>query len=360
MLSVLQICLLSVIGILAVASIVFTILFVVEISVKEKKTVKKVSIKKVIEENKKKEEELQISVDEMLENLEKQTKEEAAKVEEVQEVQVAEVENVQPVETEEVEEEINTKEEAVSDVEETKEEMAAEDKVIEEVENEAAEEVQVVEEKAEETDETKSEEVLAEIQTTEEVIIDKEPEEKAEEIKIEEVAEVISDDEDDESDDEDVLTYEKLEPEIILAPGTVIDYKTRLEKVISSKGKLERDLAKIQKFILKYERTDRRKARNQKMLDRRAGELTNLNLVMYSVTDIKNVDEEKKVKQEELTSHIAELKASIQDAEEYLDSNKEKYAHNVKMAKFLSQERVRFAEEIAELEALIKAADENK
>ena len=31
------------------------------------------------------------------------------------------------------------------------------------------------------------------------------------------------------------------------------------------------------------------------MLDRRASELTNLNLVMYSVTDIKNVDEEKKM-----------------------------------------------------------------
>ena len=28
------------------------------------------------------------------------------------------------------------------------------------------------------------------------------------------------------------------------------------------------------------------------MLDRRASELTNLNLVMYSVTDIKNVDED--------------------------------------------------------------------
>jgi len=361
MLSVLQICLLSVIGILAIASIVFTILFVVEISVKEKKTIKKVSIKKVIEENKKKEEELQISVDEMLENLEKQTKEEAAKVEETQEVLVAEVENVQPVETEEVEKEINIVEEADSDASESIEEIATEEKeeVIEEAKNEVAdaEEVQEIEDAGE----IKSEEILAEIQTTEEVVIDKEPEEKVEEIKIEDVAEVISeDDEDDSDDDEDTLTYEKLEPEIILAPGTVIDYKSRLEKVISSKGKLERDLAKIQKFILKYERTDRRKARNQKMLDRRAGELTNLNLVMYSVTDIKNVDEEKKVKQEELTSHIAELKASIQDAEEYLDSNKEKYAHNVKMAKFLSQERVRFAEEIAELEALIKAADENK
>ena len=95
------------------------------------------------------------------------------------------------------------------------------------------------------------------------------------------------------------------------------------------------------------------------MLDRRAGELTNLNLVMYSVTDIKNVDEDKKVKQEELTSHIAELTASIQDAEEYLESNREKYNHNVKMAKFLNQENLRLDEEIIELENLIKKAEEN-
>ena len=41
------------------------------------------------------------------------------------------------------------------------------------------------------------------------------------------------------------------------------------------------------------------------------------------------------------------------------ESNKEKYTHNVKMAKFLTQERIRYGEEIVELEALIKAADEN-
>ena len=94
------------------------------------------------------------------------------------------------------------------------------------------------------------------------------------------------------------------------------------------------------------------------MLDRRASELTNLNLVMYSVTDIKNVDEDKKVKQEELTAHIAELKASIQDAEEFIDSNKEKNDHNVKMAKFLTGEKARYNEEIAEIEALIAKAED--
>ena len=80
---------------------------------------------------------------------------------------------------------------------------------------------------------------------------------------------------------------------------------------------------------------------------------------MYSVTDIKNVDGDKKIKQEELTAHIAELKASIQDAEEYLESNKEKYNHNVKMAKFLKQENARLDEEIVELKELIKKAEEN-
>ncbi|MBP3582107.1 MAG: hypothetical protein J6J33_05080, partial [Clostridia bacterium] len=128
---------------------------------------------------------------------------------------------------------------------------------------------------------------------------------------------------------------------------------------IANRDKIDRDLAKVQKAILKYERTKRRKNRNQKMLDRRAGELTNLNLVMYSVTDIKNVDEDKKAKQEELTAHIAELKASIQDADEYIESNKEKNDHNVKMAKFLLQEKSRYNEEIAELQALIKATEDS-
>ena len=142
-------------------------------------------------------------------------------------------------------------------------------------------------------------------------------------------------------------------PEEPISPANLLDYKARLEKVIENRDKINKDLIKVEKSILNYERTKRRKARNQKMLDRRASELTNLNLVMYSVTDIKNVDEDKKVKQEELTSHIAELKASIQDAEEFLDSNKEKNDHDVKMAKFLIQEKARYNEEIAELEKLI-------
>lgn len=143
-----------------------------------------------------------------------------------------------------------------------------------------------------------------------------------------------------------------------IVPGSLIDYETRLAKVIENRDKIEKELAKTQKSILKYERTIRRKDRNQKLLDRRAGELTNLNLLMYSVTDIKNVDEDKKAKQEELTAHIAELKASIQDAEEYIESNKTKYNHDLTVVKYLTEEKKRYDEEVAELESLIKAINE--
>ena len=146
---------------------------------------------------------------------------------------------------------------------------------------------------------------------------------------------------------------------IVIGADSLADYKARLEKVVENEDKIDKDLAKIQKSILKYERTKRRMNRNQKMLDRRASELTNLNLVMYSVTDIKNVDEDKKTKQEELTAHIAELKASIQDAEEFVESNKEKNEHNVKMAKFLLKEKSRYNEEIVELKRLIKSIEDS-
>ena len=145
---------------------------------------------------------------------------------------------------------------------------------------------------------------------------------------------------------------------VIIENGSVFDYKTRLEQIVASRDKVEKDLAKVEKAVVKYDRTKRRMARNQKMLDRRAGELTNLNLVMYSVTDIKNVDEDKKQKQEELTAHIAELKASIQDAEEFLESNKEKNEQNIKMAKFLHKEYARMNDEVGQLEELIRKAEE--
>ena len=292
----LQIVLLSVAGAFAVASIVFMIMFLIETSREAKES--SAEVKNVYStENYVTiiNEEKEASVDDMLASLEEQTKDEEV-------------------------------------IEETVEKVAAADEMVEEVE-------EVVEEPVEEI----VEEVVEE--TTEEIV-----EEVIEEAVEEPVEEVVE-----EAKEEVVVEETSKEPVIA---SSVLDYKARLEKMIENRDKIDRDLAKIQKAILKYERTKRRKNRNQKMLDRRASELTNLNLVMYSVTDIKNVDEDKKVKQEELTAHIAELKASIQDAEEFIDSNKEKNDHNVKMAKFLTGEKARYNEEIAEIEALIAKAED--
>lgn len=318
MLSTLQIVLLSISGALALASIVFMVMFIVEITVehkeKDEEEVQSVFSQQNIIVNV--EEKKEANVDEMLAKLEEDTKEESI---------------VEPEVVEEVKEEI---------VEPAQEEIA----VVEEPEV-------IVEEKKEETP------VVTNV-----IINNFVPKE---ETPVEELANVddADDEEDDDAEDGEMellsdLNELKHESHEITA-SNVIDYKTRLDKIIETRNKIDRDLSKIQKAILKYERTKRRKNRNQKMLDRRAGELTNLNLVMYSVTDIKNVDEDKKAKQEELTAHIAELKASIQDADEYIESNKEKNDHNVKMAKFLLQEKSRYNEEIAELQALIKATEDS-
>ena len=293
----LQIVLLSVAGAFAVASIVFMIMFLIETSREAKES--SAEVKNVYStENYVTivNEEKEASVDDMLASLEEQTKDEEV-------------------------------------IEETVEEVAVDDEIIEEVVEETVEEV--VEEPVEEVVEETTEEIV------EEEVIEEAVEEPVEEVVEEAKEEVV----------------EETSKEPIIA-SSVLDYKARLEKMIENRDKIDRDLTKIQKAILKYERTKRRKNRNQKMLDRRASELTNLNLVMYSVTDIKNVDEDKKVKQEELTAHIAELKASIQDAEEFIDSNKEKNDHNVKMAKFLTGEKARYNEEIAEIEALIAKAED--
>ena len=208
---------------------------------------------------------------------------------------------------------------------------------------------------------------VEEVSETKEENTEEKAEEKAEETKVEETvqnAEVVE-----ETKEETAETEEKAQEgnttiiNIIdanepIVPGSLIDYETRLANVIEKRDKIEKELVKTEKSILKYERTIRRKDRNQKLLDRRAGELTNLNLLMYSVTDIKNVDEDKKVKQEELTAHIAELKASIQDAEEYIESNKSKYNHDLTVVKYLTEEKKRYDDEIAELESLIKAINE--
>ena len=282
----LQIVLLSIISAIALTSVVFMVLFIVEISVSSKEE-QEVEVKSIFSsENYVKQTTKEESVDSMLAKLDEQAQDgskEEKKEEPKEEVQ----EEVQEEVVETVEETVETKEDV--QVASRGDEFEVEEAPVEEVKNE-----------------TQTVEVDA-------VAVEGEP----------------------------------------ITAANLLDYKARLASVIESRDKLNKDLIKIEKSILNYERTKRRKARNQKMLDRRASELTNLNLVMYSVTDIKNVDEEKKVKQEELTTHIAELKASIQDAEEFLDSNKEKNEHDIKMAKFLIQEKARFKEEIAELEALI-------
>ena len=333
----LQIVLLSIAGAFALASIVFMIMFIVEISVEHKEKEEQEEVKSVFSTENYVSENKEENVDDMLAKLDEETKDEPAAEEKTEEV--AE----EPV-TEEVQEVVE--EPVTEEVQEIVEEPVVEEAVVQEAQEEKPA-VNIIinnfangDSKEETKEETKEE-------------------------SVENLAELDENDDEDETEDGDDdlelmsnINELKNEKHEAITASSVIDYKARLEKIIETRNKIERDLSKIQKSILKYERTKRRKNRNQKMLDRRAGELTNLNLVMYSVTDIKNVDEDKKVKQEELTAHIAELKASIQDAEEFIESNKEKNDHNVKMAKFLLQEKSRYNEEIAELEALIKATED--
>lgn len=220
-----------------------------------------------------------------------------------------------------------------------------------EVEEEPAVEEPIVdvqlEEPEEEIQEAPAIEIIEEVEELEdssevqtEEVNEEEKEDQAEDVEVIEVKE-------EETAPVDIMKEEKSGPEF--------DYRIRLEKIKESQGKIDRDLDKTTRAILKYERTIRRKERNQKMLDRRALELTNLNLLMYSVTDIKNVDAEKKARQEELTAHISELKASIQDAENYLEANKEKHENNLTLRDYLTHEKTRYADEVKELEALIES-----
>lgn len=214
----------------------------------------------------------------------------------------------------------------------------------------------VKEEKQEEVAEVLPEiEVVAEddqiVESFEEVVVEEEP-------IVEEVPVVVEEEKIEEKVEEKVE-----EPKTtviikkIVKEGPEFDYRVRLDKIKESEEKLERDLEKTEKAITKYERTQRRLARNQKLLDRKAGELANLNLLMYNITDIKNVDEEKKVRQEELVAHISELKASIEDAHKYLAANADKHANNIKLRDYLKSEQVRYKEEWAELEILIAQAE---
>jgi len=294
----LQIIALSLIGAGILIAIGFFIAFVIEISRKEQEEIaEEVNYSTV--ENNEQEEVVEIDIDEMLAKLEENA------------------------------------------VEEKQEEVVAEETAVEEVQ-----EPEVV---AEETQENVVEEATQEEVVAEEVQEEATPEQE-------------------ETVEEETQPEEKVEPEQeeqkttviikkIVKEGPEFDYRVRLDKIKESEEKLERDLEKTEKAILKYERTERRLARNQKLLDRRAGELANLNLLMYNVTDIKNVDEDKKTRQEELVAHISELKASIEDAEKYLSANAEKHANNIKLRDYLKSEQVRYQEEWNELEILIAQAE---
>ena len=132
-----------------------------------------------------------------------------------------------------------------------------------------------------------------------------------------------------------------------------VDLSTRLSSVQEAIEKVDVDLSKALRDLNKYERTERRMARNQKLLDKKAEDLTKLNLVLYSVTDIKNIDADKKQKQEELTEHINELKASIKDAQVYLETNKEKYENAQKMKTFFEGEKARLDADEKEILSLM-------
>lgn len=139
----------------------------------------------------------------------------------------------------------------------------------------------------------------------------------------------------------------------------VVDLSTRLASVREAQDKVDADLVKVNRDINKYERTERRMARNQKLLDKKAEDLTKLNLVLYSVTDIKNIDADKKQKQEELVTHINELKSSIKDAESYLDTNKEKYENAQKMKAFFEGEKARLNDDEKEILTLMGQNTDN-
>lgn len=145
---------------------------------------------------------------------------------------------------------------------------------------------------------------------------------------------------------------------IVVGPN--FDYNVRLQTINESLARLEKDLAKASREVNKYEKTTARKQKNEKLLDRKSAELTNLNLVLYSVNNIEDIDPEKKKKQEDLVEHISELKASIKSADEFLNANQEKYQNSKKIKDFLTGEKARYNEEIIELEHLIAEGKKKK
>lgn len=140
-----------------------------------------------------------------------------------------------------------------------------------------------------------------------------------------------------------------------IVSGPNFDYNVRIQTIKDSMVRVEKDLAKATREVNKYEKTIARKERSEKLLDRKSAELTNLNLVLYSVNNIEDIDPDKKKKQEDLMEHITELKSTIEAADVFIAQNQEKYLNNKKIKDFLTGEKERYVEEIAELEHLIEA-----
>lgn len=310
-----QIVAVCILGLGALVSVGFTFAFIIESCTKQKQK-KSVTTASKSEKNNDYDEVNEIDLDAMIAKLEAASKQQESSNNIVEEIQ-----------EDSIEEKEETIEELVNEPEETISEIIEEEPIVEEPEEIF---IAPLEEPTKETiDSIIQEEIIEEEPVVEEQ---------------EEVEEPVAPKKSFKVSLKDILAERK---------GPEFDYRVRLEKIKESQAKIDRDLEKTTRAILKYERTIRRKERNQKMLDRRALELTNLNLLMYSVTDIKNVDAEKKTRQEELTAHISELKASIQDAENYLEANKEKHENNVKLSDYLTHEKTRYADEVKELEALI-------
>ena len=235
--STLQIVLLVVSGVFAVLSLVFMTLFIIDITTDKdeeevvKNTYSTNDYSAFININEVK----AASVDEMLANLDAQTKGETAKAEEKEEAPVITVkeivENVQ--------------------VEETKEEPAVEEVKVEEP---AVEEVKVEEPAVEElVVEEKTEEPVVEEVVEEEPVVE---ETKAEEVKVEEKKEIKEEpienfaaidesaaDEPNADEDEVELLSDLKElksDKHEIKAGSVIDYKTRLDKIIETRNKHSR------------------------------------------------------------------------------------------------------------------------
>ena len=236
-----------------------------------------------------------------------------------------------------------------------------------EVQEEMNLEEQPAEENAEEVaaEEVPAEEAAVEEQPAEEVAEEAVVEEQPAEEVTEEVAEEPAE-EKEQAGSKVIVIKEKTTEVINNVPAQepeqevsqeVVDLTTRLESVRASEAKVDADLTKATREINKYERTERRMARNQKLLDKKAEDLTKLNLVLYSVTDIKNIDNDKKQKQEELVTHINELKTSIKDAQTYLDTNREKYENSQKMKEFFEGEKARLEADEKEILTLMGQAN---